>query len=122
MGRKPQDRHSQREVAVLLRTAIDAAERDGRAWRSVERIVRQNPHASISTHVTHNLGVGRARALRGRPFFVSRYGSLHDSLRASLPLRRDAWDSLTDEERAIVGEFDDYDWEHPVVPRKVAKP
>lgn len=92
MSRKPQDKLSQRGMVVPLRTTIDAALVDGRSWRSVERLIRENPHASTSSHVRHNLGMSRVSALRARsPLFSLAYAPRTCSLQ---PLRCEAPDSL----------------------------
>lgn len=82
-------------MALLLRTAIDRALVDGRSWRHFERLVRENPHAVVSSHVLHNLGGDRIAVACGRsPLFASLYRAAHS---ASLePLGREASDSLED--------------------------
>jgi hypothetical protein len=51
----------QRVLAVKLRTAIDRAmARPGARWvEAVQRLRRENPHGSTSSHVGHNLGAAR---------------------------------------------------------------
>lgn len=100
MSRRSHDPLSQRAVAVRLRTAIDRASVDGRAWRTVERLVRTNPRASVSSHVTHNLGDRRVALARARsPLFASLLvGPPANSL---VPLRRDAGASLAPESQNV---------------------
>lgn len=56
--KRPLERLSQRRLTAELRRALDLNRHD-----DVRRLARENPRGAASTHVRHNLGRARARAL-----------------------------------------------------------
>ena len=60
--RRPQDKIAQRQLVYQLALAIDLfGLRDGK--EGLDALIAANPRSIFSTHVTHNIGIRRARWL-----------------------------------------------------------